>query len=189
MATQGSGVFMYRNGAIHGPMSGTTKATVTGIIETGGVIIAVSNTGHIYYSSGGTFSQISNNVNYTGGMSVWLDPDNQWKPSLLLMGIRGKGTSRTHGYQEMILENGVPTFALQRPGNDSPSSVKNRSKYTGSIGIHPVENILQIPSISRGGLLDYNAFVGIPGWEPPIFAATSKDGLWSYRNGEWNAED
>jgi hypothetical protein len=114
-----------------------------------------------------------------------------WNPALLLLGIRGKGTSQTHGYREMVLDNitGHPTGAIKENGDSSPTSVSNKPKYTASLGIHPVTSILQVPDIA-GSNTDYSTNIGAnPAWEPPIFASTSLNGLWSYRNGEWNAED
>jgi hypothetical protein len=122
-------------------------------------------------------------------MSVWLDRNNQWKPALLLLGIRGRGTSLNHGYREMVLDNGKPTFIIKSPGDDSPTSVVNKAKYDASIGTHPVESIIQLPDANMGGPLYYRDFTDDPGWVPPIFSSLAKNGLWSYRKGEWNAED
>jgi hypothetical protein len=189
LITEGSGIFRFSGGAINGPLNGTSKASITGIIEAGGVILAVSSNGNIYTENQGEFTSVSAGVNFTGALNFWYDPNNQYRPALLLMGIRGKGTSLTHGYREMVLENGKPSTIIKIPGEDSPTSVKNGAKYKAGIGVHPVEGILQIPDRSQGGPLDYRAYSGIPDWEPPIFAATSKNGLWAYRNGEWNAEN
>jgi hypothetical protein len=123
-------------------------------------------------------------------MSLWADRDNQWRQSLLLVGIRSRGTSIVNGYREIVLDqNGNPTTTIRIPGEETPSSVRSRARYTASIGLHPVEAILQLPDISSGGPLDYRAYTSDPDWEPPIFAATSRNGLWSYRNGTWNAEE
>jgi hypothetical protein len=190
LATAANGVFRFSNGVLDAnPVRGTAGASMAGIIETGGNIVAVSYNGSIYYGGITGFENLTTGVNYTGAMGIWLDRNDQWKPSLLLMGIRGRGTSLTHGYQEMVLNNGRPTTIIRSPGDDNPTSIVNRAKYTASIGLHPVESILQLPDVSKGGPLNYNAFSGDPAWEPPIFASTSKNGLWSYRNGEWNAEN
>jgi len=189
LATEGSGIFRFNGGVINGPLNGTSKASITGIIEVGGVIIAVSSNGNVFTESQGGFTSVSVGVNFTGALNIWHDPRNQYRPALLLMGIRGKGTSLNHGYREMVLDNGKPSKVINVPGGDTPTSVKSRAKYTASIGVHPVEAILQVPDKSQGGPLDYRSYSGTPGWEPPIFAATSKDGLWAYRDGEWNAED
>jgi len=145
----------------------------------GGNIVAVGADGTVYTDIGGSFINFNAGVNFTGAMGVWLDRNNQFKPSLLLMGIRGRGSSLTHGYREMILDNGKPSFNIKSPGDDSPTSVVNKAKYSAGIGTHPVESILQLP----------RDFTNDPAWDPPIFAATSKNGLWAYRKGEWNAEE
>jgi hypothetical protein len=107
-----------------------------------------------------------------------------------LAGIRGRGSSIVNGYREIVLDrDGFPTGTVRMPGDETPSSVRNRARYTASIGRHPVEAIMQIPDTSRGGPLDYSVFTSDPDWEPPIFASTSRSGLWSYRNGLWNAEE
>jgi len=191
LATAGSGLFTYNESSYDTtPVRGTDKANLNGIINVGTYTVAVSADGTIYtdtYASG-RFRTANVGLNFTGAMSVWLDKNNQWKPTLLLMGIRG-GNSLTHGYREMVLDNGKPTFNLKSPGDSSPTSVVNKAKYAASIGTHPVEFIMQIPDANSGGPLSYRNFSGDPDWEPPIFASTARNGLWSYRKGEWNAEE
>ena len=192
LATAGSGMYVFNEKSLDtSPARGTDKANINGIISVGNYIVAVSADGTIYAdtSTSGRFRNANVGVNFTGAMCVWLDRKNQWRPSLLLLGIRGRGTSLTHGYMEMLLDNGKPAFNIKSPGDDSPTSVINKAKYTASIGTHPVESIMQIPDASAGGPLTYRNFTGDPEWEPPIFASTAKSGLWSYREGEWNAED
>jgi hypothetical protein len=189
LATEGSGIFRFNNGVINGPLNGTSKASVVGIIETGGVVLAVCSNGSILTENQGEFTSFSAGVNFTGALNFWNDPANQFRPTLLLMGIRGRGTSLNHGYREMVLNNGRPSAVINEPGRESPTSSKNRAKYTAGIGVHPVEDILQVPDKNQGGPLDYRAYSGIADWEPPIFAATAKNGLWAYHNGEWNAEN
>ena len=81
--------------------------------------------------------------------------------------------------------NGLPAGGIKGPGDGSPTSIKNKSKYTASLGKHPVEAIIQAPQ----AILIYPNMAAYPFWEPPIFASTSKHGLWSYRGGVWNAEE
>jgi len=195
LATAGSGMFIFNESVpegedpVSGPVSGTEKANLNGIMNVGGYIVAVGADGSVYSDIGGKFNNVNAGVNFTGAMCVWTDRKNQWKPSLLLLGIRGKGTSLTHGYREMVLDNGKPTFNIKAPGDDSPTSVVNKAKYDAGIGTHPVEAIYQIPDFNSGGPFYYRDFTDDPAWEPPIFAATAKNGLWSYRKGEWNAEE
>ena len=190
LATAGSGMFLFNEGSLDiSEVSGTGGANFAGLTSVGGVIIGVTADGDVYSNVTGGFAHVGTGVNYTGAMCLWFDRENLFRPSLLLMGIRGKGTSYAHGYREMVLNNGLPTYEIKTPGNGSPTSVRSKAKYEASIGTHAVESILQLPDATSGGPLYYRDFAGDPQWEPPIFASTSKSGLWSYRNGEWNAED
>jgi hypothetical protein len=190
LATAGNGMYVFNQGSLDTtPVSGTEGANINGLITVGAYTVAVAADGTIYSDTAGKFNNASAGVNFTGAMCVWLDRNNQWKPSLLLLGIRGRGTSLTHGYREMVLENGRPTFNIRTPGDNSPTSVTSKAKYAASIGTHPVESILQVPDVASGGPLNYRNFSSDPNWEPPIFASTAKNGVWSYREGEWNAEE
>jgi len=195
LATAGTGMFSFNESAFDTddpvcvPVDGTEKANLNGIMNVGGNIVAVGADGTVYSDIGGRFINFNAGLNFTGAMCLWADRKNQWKPSLLLLGIRGRGTSTTHGYREMVLDNGRPTLEIKSPGDDSPTSVANKAKYDAGIGTHPVESIFQLPDFSSGGPFYYRDFTDDPAWEPPIFAATSKNGLWSYRKGEWNAEE
>jgi hypothetical protein len=190
LATAGSGMFIFNASSLETiSVSGTEKANINGLMNVGGYLVAVGADGTVYSDVGGRFNNVNAGVNFTGAMCVWLDRNNQWKPSLLLLGIRGKGTSLTHGYREMVLDNGRPTFNIKSPGDDSPTSVVNKAKYAAGIGTHPVESIFQLPDFNSGGPFYYRDFTDDPAWEPPIFASTAKNGLWSYRKGEWNAEE
>jgi len=190
LATAGSGMFTFNESSLDTtPVTGTEKANLNGLINVGGYIVAAGADGTVYTDIAGKFNNVNAGVNFTGAMCVWLDRNNQFKPSLLLMGIRGKGTSLTHGYREMVLDNGKPTFDIKSPGDGSPTSVISKAKYDAGIGTHPIEAILQLPDVNNGGPLNYSSYTGDPSWEPPIFASTSKNGLWAYRKGEWNAEE
>jgi hypothetical protein len=190
LATAGSGMFAFNESTLDTTLiGGTENANLNGIMNVGGYIVAVGADGTVYSDIGGKFNNVNAGVSFTGAMCVWVDRKNQWNPSLLLLGIRGKGTSLTHGYREMVLDNGKPTFSIKAPGDDSPTSVVNKAKYDAGIGTHPVESIFQLPDFNKGGPFYYRDFTDDPAWEPPIFAATAKSGLWSYRKGEWNAEE
>ena len=190
LATAGSGLLLLNESTSNtSPVTGTSGANFTGLTSVGGVIVGVTGDGRVYSNVTGGFAYVGTSVNYTGALCLWMDRDNQWRPALLLMGVRGKGSTYTHGYQEMVLNNGLPTYNFKTPGDGSPTSVANKAKYQASIGTHPVESIVQLPDASMGGPINYRDYTHIPEWEPPIFASTSKNGLWSYKNGEWNAED
>jgi len=192
LSTAGAGIFRYSGGSVETrPVSGTEDANIAGIIETERSVVAVSSNGTIYsLTTQGIFSSFSTRLTFTGALSTWGSRENNWRPSLLLAGIRGRGTSRVNGYREIVLDmNGLATNIIRTPGDDSHSSVRHRARYTASIGLHPVEAIMQLPDAARGGPLNYSAFLSDPDWEPPIFATTSRNGLWSYRNRSWNAEE
>jgi len=190
LATAGSGMFTFDESSLDTtPVAGTEKANLNGIISVDGYIVAVGADGTVYTDVAGRFNNFNAGVSFTGAMGIWRDRKNQWKPSLLLLGIRGKGSSLAHGYREMVLANGRPTINIKSPGDGSPTSVVNKAKYDAGIGTHPVESIYQVPDYNSGGPFYYNDFANDPAWEPPIFASTSKNGLWAYRKGEWNAED
>ena len=206
LATAGSGVITIdgTNTIVQDPVPGTEGIIMTGIIETGGTIVAVSSTRdangriYLYDSTEQLFVAHPGGVNFTGAMSVWKKYDSDtstWNPALLLLGIRGEGTSTTHGYRELPLKNtGAPaSTGIRAPGDDPFSTVKNKPKYTASLGKHPVHAILQTPDQSDGGPLNYAANIATygSGWQPPIFASTSRDGLWvySYADDQWNAQD
>ena len=115
----------------------------------------------------------------SAGLKIF--PADPWKTKLLLLGIKGQESSLTHGYRELVLDDfGVPTNeSLRTPGEYELSSVSDRNRYDASIGIHPVESIMQVPPTIENK----------PTAEPPIFASTAKNGLWSYRKKQWNAEE
>ena len=118
----------------------------------------------------------------SGAVTFILPGDDPWKPALLLVGIRG--SVNYQGYREILLNRftGRPdSFGIRMPGDNSPSSVTDRAKYNAGIGKHPVEAILQAP----GEMFPSAASET----DIPIFASTTLNGLWSYRDGEWNAEE
>ena len=201
LATSGNGVQKYdgtkvTNLASTDPAYGKNITGILSVVQSPNeTVIAVSNNGDIFTLNAGGSSfirLISAGVNFTGAMGIWKNYDgaSAWNPSLVLLGIRGEGTSRTHGYRELPLDlTGKPVNTLRTPGDYTPSSVKNKPKYTSSIGTHPVMSIMQIPDAAEGGPVKYaDAIAKDPEWEPPIFAATAKNGVWSYRGGQWNAE-
>ena len=195
-AAEKNGVFLVNASFtdLSAPISGTEKVNIKGIIETGGKILAVSGDSttsgriFIYNTASEKFDPPTGaGLNFTGALSVWHQYDSSasvWKPALLLMGVHGT-SKNNQGYREIVLnEDGTPpsSISIRAPGDNALSSVLEKAKYNAGIGQHPVHSILQVPpeielsSATSEGTL-------------PIFASTSINGLWSYRNGEWNAED
>ena len=129
---------------------------------------------------------------FTGGMGVWQrHTGSEWIPALLLLGI-WTHNHNVNGYREIALDStGSLTGFLRIPGDADPanaifSSVQSTARYRANIGTRAVQAIMQVPF---NMLLNGNA--PPPGWQPPIFASTSRDGLWVYnhRNDQWNADD
>jgi len=168
---------------------------IIGIIETGGIIVAVSNDGKIYQIDGGVMSEpiTAAGSNFTGAMCVWRSYEsgytdsnpvyNNWKPTLLLLGTRSKNDSQNFGYLEMILAaGGAPTEELKTPGEeDKPTSAPmKRAKYQASIAKHPIESFAQpVELFSSDPDVEY----------VPLFAATAQSGLWVCKNGAWTAQE
>ena len=182
LATNGSGILTTND-----PSSGTLQAAevsghndIMGIIKVVDKIVAVSRDGYILYGNDRTFTAVkASNVTYfTGALATWKESADA-TPSLLLLGIQGGNVSTVHGYREIVLKEGnISDISLNSPGENTPSSVNGGddqyNQYVVTIGKQPLSSIIQAPD-------------GI------LFAATAKDGLWSYkeRNGKfvWNAED
>lgn len=184
LATNGSGILTTTD-----PSSGTLQAAevsdhndIMGIIQVVDKIVAVSRDGYILYSNDGAFTAVkASNVTYfTGALATWKSKPADTTPSLLLLGIQGGSVSTVHGYREIVLNDDgtISNISLNSPGENTPSSVSGGddqyNQYVVTIGKQPLSSIIQAPD-------------GI------LFAATAKDGLWSYkeRNGKsvWNAED
>ena len=225
IATARNGIFRVApgiGGAVT-PFTGASGFNVSGIFSTTNDLVIVGNThnagvihvvrgvtaftaAHTWESEPPTF----NGTFFNGGMSVWRSLDltynnpsqlfNNWRPRLLLVGIRTNG--RSHGYREFILdENANILNAAQAriPGGwdfsveNTFSTAENRSRYNSSIGTRSVRYILQVPNLG-GNFYPVMHADGSPWherWQPPVFASTSIDGLWAYNPREdwWNAED
>jgi hypothetical protein len=204
LATAGNGIFK-RSGSPGSAITGGPEQVssgnlnlnsetllVMGIMNVGGGrIIAAAKNNLLFYLEGTGFKTISTGGtnSLTGAMALWTDPDGTGE-QLLLLGAQGGTTSLNHGYREVSLDLSLPegltgvnreppdagygTLYLNKPGAGVPSSVEpgETAKYEASIGTHPVLTIIQAsPNDSL------------------IFAGTSKNGLWSYRDKQWNAEE
>ncbi len=102
---------------------------------------------------------------------------------ILMVGHAPRSGDYNYGYREIVLEDDG-TFPdsigrLNVPGSFSNSSItyndKSEAEYQSSLGREVVTSIIQTPSDVDG--------------EKILFASTFNKGLWSYRNGEWNAEE
>jgi len=141
----------------------------------------------------GEYSVVSRGVSMgrrlaTGTLAVWTDKNNP-SNKLLLAGRQDemKNTvNYVHGYMEIVLDSeGNILGNFREPGSNTAefSSIKqgDNRRYLSTIGLHPVSHIIQVPSYIDSNMV--------------IFASTQKNGVWSYRdrnfNGDWlwNAED
>jgi hypothetical protein len=183
LAVAEEGVFTY-NGVDFSSeaITGSIDKNTVGILVVGNDIVTVTRGGEILWGDSNGFKSASP-VSYrlTGAMSLW------GEGQLLLIGIHqgySTSTATVLGYREIVLENGAlprdkddlakVKINWYKPGSHSPSTVSNEDKYDSTIGIHVVTDIAQ----AEGGTL---------------FAATTKNGLWSYRSRDgsdvWNAEE
>ena len=210
LATAGNGVLKYDGSAVSPiPENRTSGAILKGIIttaDTGGMVVAVGNdsngNGSIYYSTDGSSFEVLNTGNtFTGALGIWKKYNydtalpETWHNALLLLGTHGSGSSLTHGYREMVL-NTDGTFydnSIKYPGDGDPTSVTSRAKYEAALGVNPVQAILQVPDLGPDADgKNYYPDMTLPenkDWVPMIFASTAQNGLWSYKNEQWNAED
>jgi hypothetical protein len=133
-------------------------------------VVAVSRGDILYGPVDGKFTAASGGVVFTGGLGLWENDDASVK--LLLLGIQGGSSSTSHGYREIVLNaDGTldpGNISLNNPGGEK-STITNVDKYNSSLRRHPVIGFLQAP-------------------DKILFASTTKDGLWAYRNEVWNAE-
>jgi hypothetical protein len=161
----GNGVYIRSRGIV----PGSSGYTIAGIIETRIGFIAVSSGGNILEVNSNSVTVHSTGLAFTGGLAVY-----NGRVELLLLGI--KNSVYDMGYREMKLNN--RDFALSVPGdNASESTVLNRDKYRATLAKCAVNSLMQVDGETGSDRL------------PVVFASTQKDGLWSYRNGEWNAEE
>jgi hypothetical protein len=152
------------------------SGNVKGIISVGkpvSSIIAITKNGTLHYAvpPSSTFNSYSpGGGEYTGAICFWQQWNgSSWVDSLLLLGV--KDSSTMYGYREVTLDaTGNPVGSAEIPGG-SPSTVQNRARYEAALRKHAVFSIRQVPN------------------SPVIFASTQKDGLWSLRNDQWNAEE
>jgi hypothetical protein len=111
---------------------------------------------------------------FIGGMTTW-DETGDGTPDLLLLPIDDNDSSYTYGYREIALTGGLfPSDpSIKAPGNGTPTTVADEDQYDSSLGRMALRHLFQ-----------YNS-----GGTRVLFASSYKDGLRSYRDDEWNAED
>jgi len=172
---------------------GTETFSIIGLIEHGGIVVAVTTGRQILYSSGGSFASLgaSTTFYFSGAMASWKNSDGDL---LLLLGLQRTSGSFGYGYRELMWKSGEAFDTNKRlytPGEDRGStnpyisSVQQGSQYTSAIGNHVVTALYAVPP-SLANPAD-------EGERPIVFASTQKNGLWSYRirkeEAQWNGED
>ncbi|MDR3324618.1 MAG: hypothetical protein LBS82_01330 [Spirochaetaceae bacterium] len=194
LATAGEGVYMWDGVSTGLTRPFSTLSHVLGIINLDDThIAAVSRTGGFYQIDASTdtlTSNVARAVIHTGALAVWTSPppsDGSGPQKVLLIGIN-RNDNANYGYNEVAIKadgtlEAVPAF--NEPGKGAPSSVNDYDRYLATLEKHPVHSLMQAPGV-------YNKTgAGLP----VVFAATQKDGLWTYRDDAsvnqpvWNAQD
>jgi hypothetical protein len=139
-------------------------------------LIALTGNGKLWWTKPGGSPKVIKETSaiFTGSAAVWKDP-NKPEESLLLTGVQMGSGVYTYGYREFPLKAivaGTDPGSPRTPGEGTGvvSSVDNYPKYSTSLGKHVVNSLYQ----AQDGIL---------------FASTQKNGLWAYRDSEWNAEE
>lgn len=149
---------------------GSSGYSIAGIISTGSGVIAVTGTGNILEVTGSSVTVHAASESFTGALCVYKRDG----ITLLLLGV--KSSVYDMGYREMKLND---NFQLSVPGDNVPdSTVSDRDKYRATLAKCAVNSIFQLEETSAGS-----------DKLPVLLASTQKDGLWSYRENEWNAEE
>ncbi|MDR0785091.1 MAG: hypothetical protein LBE74_04305 [Treponema sp.] len=176
LAVAEKGIFTY-DGVKFSPsaVSGSVGKNTVGVLTVGNEVVAVTRFGEILRGDSSGFTVALSAGSYlTGGMGLW---EENGTNTLLLVGLQGYSISTVLGYREIVLEQGAlpKKPSIFKPGLHSPSTVSNADKYDSTIGIHVVTDIAQAADSKI------------------LFAATTKNGLWSYRfrdgSDVWNAEE
>jgi hypothetical protein len=104
------------------------------------------------------------------GSAFWPKPATS--PSdLLLLGTHGSG------YMEVAVDGSGGLSNLKGPGGPASSIPHGNTNEYSSMLDDEVINFLYVLTETSANT------------DPVIFASTYREGLWSYRNGEWNYED
>jgi hypothetical protein len=184
LAVKTEGIYTF-DGGLSGSVLPNTDGNVVAVMPVKDRLVALYSEGGVQVSnpnSGGSLvsfpgSKDGTSTTFSGSIGLWQDRDTPTN-NLLLVGIQGGYMSTIHGYREIPLDAAgflnPDNLPFQTPGSKSLSSVNNNDRYNSTIGIHVITALHQ----AKDGRL---------------FAATTKNGLWSYkkRDGKnvWNAEE
>jgi hypothetical protein len=183
-ATANDGILRRESGGTITNIGGSGYS-IAGIINAGSIgakerIIAVTGNGYIFEVDGNTLKTYGTGTQFTGGLTVYTGNTANSGVKLLLLGV--KNDIYNMGYREIDLTPDSYdniTYSLLTPGERaSRSTVSGRDRYEATLAKYAVNSLIQLNEYSGGsdGL-------------PVIFASTQKDGLFSYRNNEWNGEE
>jgi len=185
-AAYNGSVFLCTNSGIfnNGILIGSASVFCS-MINLGGGIAAITENGYLYKVEASGLSEIANlgSRNATGALTIWEGSSSAEK--LLLVGKKDVGASLssgyTYGYSEIVIDGNwiLEGAGFKEPGFDPPTSVDDNQRYSSSLGVLAVNHMYQTK-------------------DKRIFAATHKDGVWSYKERNdgtgtirfmWNAED
>jgi hypothetical protein len=166
------------------PVNGTYEEKITGIIaDAAENMLAVTSNGKILTSPAGTDTfteQYDDDDDYlNGALNIAQTSTGAF---VLMLGYASGGISN-YGYREIVLndDGSFPSsgYSLNVPGSFPDSTIvynrESNAEYKSSLGREILTSVIQTPA----------------GIDPnqTLFASTFVEGLWSYRNGEWNAEE
>jgi hypothetical protein len=173
---------------VESALSGPTD--VAGLLQADdNTIIGISKGGRLLYIDGATPSitveDTSLGGTYSGALALMDSPEPQdGFDKLLLLGTKTQ-SSYAHGYLELRFNIAPPSGSPRHdgtprvPGQNQPSSIKDYKQYDSSLRRYPVTALWVLPKTGQDPQV--------------IFAATSNEGLYSYRSRsgdwEWNHEE
>jgi hypothetical protein len=169
------------NGGTWTTVGGSSGYSIAGIINADGRIIAVTGNGYILEvnATSNTVAAYGTSTQFTGALAVYTGNASNSNAKRLLLGV--KNNIYNMGYREIDLPDGGGniTYLLYVPGERaSLSTVSGRDRYEATLAKCAVNSLIRLNEVPGG-----------PDGLPVLFASTQKDGLWSYRNNEWNAEE
>ncbi|GHV77389.1 hypothetical protein AGMMS49942_22100 [Spirochaetia bacterium] len=198
LGTKGSGIFQWDGASAVVPAQTVPgppiPADIAGFLQPDpGSIIAASINSYILRGTAAGFAVSGTSLGgtFTGALALakaYAYTNNTAVPGttdLLLIGIKGGNNSYSHGYVEVLYDkaNGVVVGGTREPGEHDPSGIARNGTYGSTLKRYPVTAFY---------VLDYPG-ITLPNSVPIMFASTSGNGFYSYRNRnetwQWNHEE
>jgi hypothetical protein len=193
LATLGNGIYKDSGDLVFKAETATPPipAAIAGFLQvktdSKEAIIGIGRGGLLVYidASGITVDSTSLGGTYTGALFLTDIPKEEQDgfENLLLLGYQGSNSSYEHGYMELQFNSDTGTHQGTRriPGENQPSSISGDRQYDSSLRRYPANAFWVLP-IKEGAA------------HSVIFASTSNQGLYSYRNRsdggwQWNHEE